>query len=320
MVSAPSIPDDHPETLQGGAPDSPPQPALSDEDAEHLLALLNADDPDAAAEARGLTPRETFELLASPAAERYLAGLARFEALRRERRAEPVRQEMIAVLRTVARDESRDPPERRRAANSVLRTLDPWRSTNVLLRNLDRRPAAHTRARARAGSFTPSPCHPVPPSYEPNADVPSVSPFEPPPPPPRPQPAFVPVAPAGETRQDAAAAVEQWLGALQHNDTPEPDSGVSTLFIFTRDVEAHHYPRWSARFREIAGDLIGHTSRTVEVVSHALHYQMYLAHVRVGVPCPDGRTAAFLWHLQYHKFYFNPQFWQLSHIERLDSG
>ncbi|MFM9995532.1 MAG: hypothetical protein ACKVU4_06980, partial [Phycisphaerales bacterium] len=158
-------------------------PSLSDTDAEHLLALLNAEDPDAEAATRGLSPRQAFELQASPAAERYLAARARFDALRRERRQDPIRDEMLTVLRTVAKDETRDPAERRRAATAALRTLDPWRSTNALLRALARanspRPAATLQARAGAPSATLATAT-TPPNHQSPAHLLTSSPAHPP--------------------------------------------------------------------------------------------------------------------------------------------
>ncbi|MFM9994705.1 MAG: hypothetical protein ACKVU4_02765 [Phycisphaerales bacterium] len=168
------------------APAEAPLPTLSDADASTLLALLNATDPDAEAVTRGLSQHQVFELLASPAAERYLAARARFDALRRERRQDPIRDEMLTVLRTVAKDESRDPVERRRAASAALRTLDPWRSTNTLLRALARPhtpcPAAALKEHAGAPGAAPAPTT-TPPNHKSPPHLPTSSPPHPPSPP-----------------------------------------------------------------------------------------------------------------------------------------
>ncbi len=129
-------------------PPQPPQgpalqdsgPSLSESDAGHLIALIDSPPQSlaAAAKARGLSHVHALELLASPAAERYLAGIARVAAVRRDHRADAVREKLTGVLCEIALDKASNPVERRRAASSGLRALDPARSTSTLLKNLDR--------------------------------------------------------------------------------------------------------------------------------------------------------------------------------------
>ncbi len=139
---------------------SPASASLSDADAGHLIALIDAPPQDLAAAAKdlGLTHVQALELLASPAAERYLAGIARLAAVRRDYRADAVREKLTEVLCEIALDKDRDPVERRRAASAGVRALEPWRSTSVLLRCLDRTRdvlANPTPRRARVPSSPP---------------------------------------------------------------------------------------------------------------------------------------------------------------------
>ncbi len=104
--------------------DPVPSFALSAKDAEVLLSLLDA--PGSlthAAQTRAVPAAELLALIANPAAHQALAHLRAFAAIRRELRADADRDELVAVLREVARLTT-DLNLKRLAATAALRALD----------------------------------------------------------------------------------------------------------------------------------------------------------------------------------------------------